>query len=246
MNPRQRLTQKIFQRLLRESQEEREERGRRRMVHAADMAAYVRKTASSVDIALYDPAALLDWARSPQKHINDRRVFLDKIIIGVISAGQTENPCNGAWTIIQSAVRNQGSGDAGILYGLAFAASGGTLTPDRKSVSPAAQNAWIKQTSRGGKPFDDVSLPPEERRTPDDPSDDCVVHKEPDCFCQTHIDVDALNRSYESEGWEDGLLHKLRDAHDDTMRKLGRDSIKTLLAMRGNFDRFFSEYYFTY
>lgn len=246
MNLQQRLTQKIFQRLLRESQEEREERGRRRMAHAADMAVYVRKTASSVDIVLYDPAALLDWASGPQKHLKDHPAFMDKIIIGVISAGQTENPCNGAWTITQSAVRNQGGGDAGVLYGLAFAASGGALTPDRKSVTPAAQGGWIKQASRGGKPFDDASLPPEERRTPDDPSDDCVIHKKPGCICQAHIDVDALNRSYEAEGWEEGLLHKLRAAHDDTMRKLGRDSIKTLLAMRGNSDRFFSRYYFTY
>jgi len=237
----QRLTHKIFQRLLRESQEEREERGRRRLAQAAGTAALVKKTSESVDIVLYDPDALLDLAATAEDDLGP--TLLDKVILGVIGANRTFQNCNGAWEINKSAVRNKG--DGGILYGLAYAASGAPLTPDRYSVSLSAQKGWLGQDSRGGEPFDDASLPPEERRTPDDPSDDCDLHRNGD-KCGTHLDLPSLNRSYEAEGWEEGLLHKLRAAHDDTMRKLGRDSIKTLLAMRGNSDRFFSRYYFTY
>lgn len=242
------IFESVYKRLLRESEEEREERGRRRLDQAAGLAALVKKTSESADIVLYDPNALLDFAATNPKLTTSNKpetipTFLDKIIIGVIGVNRTFHPCNGAWEINKSAVRNKG--DGGILYGLAYAAAGGTLTPDRYSITPAAQRGWLKQDSRDGSPFDDASLPPEERRTPDDTSDDCDLHRNGD-KCGTHLDLSTLNRSYESEGWEETLLYQLWDASDATLRKLGRNAPKFEELLLYNGKRFFSQHYFKY
>jgi hypothetical protein len=234
----QRLTHKIFQRLLRESQEEREERGRRRLAQAAGTAALVKKTSESVDIVLYDPDALLDLAATAEDDLGP--TLLDKVILGVIGANRTFQNCNGAWEINKSAVRNKG--DGGILYGLAYAASGAPLTPDRYSVSLSAQKGWLGQDSRGGEPFDDASLPPEERRTPDDPSDDCDLHRNGD-KCGTHLDLPSLNRSYEAEGWEESLLVNLQTAHRLTMEELGTSARKLEEALLKYGKRFFYRHF---
>lgn len=238
MNPQQRLTQKILQRLLRESQEEREERGRRRLARAAGMAALVKGTSESVDIVLYDPADLLDLAAGGRP--DDIEAYLDKVIIGVIGANRTFQNCRGAWEINKSAVRNKG--DGGLVYGLAFAAAGAPLTPDRYSVSQAAQRGWLGQDSRGGAPFDDASLPPEERMTPDDPSDDCDLHRDGD-KCGTHLNLPSLNRSYEAEGWEEALLANLRTAHRHAMEEIGPKAGKFEEALLKNGKRFFFRYF---
>jgi hypothetical protein len=238
MNPQQRLTQKIFQRLLQESEEEREERGRRRLDQAAGLAALVKKTSESVDIVLYDPDALLDLAE--ERGTENDLDYLSEVIVGVIGANRTFHPCNGAWEINKSAVKNKG--DGGLVYGLAYAAAGGTLTPDRYSVSSAAQRGWLGQDSRGGEPFDDASLPPEERRTPDDPSDDCDLHRDGD-NCGAHLSLPSLNRSYEAEGWEEDLLTNLRTAHGYTMEELGPNAKKFEAALLKNGKRFFFRHF---
>jgi hypothetical protein len=239
------LFESILRRLLKESQEEHEERGRRRLAQAAGMAALVKGTSESANIVLYDPNALLDFAASNPKltTLNQTEaipIFLDKIIIGVIGANRTFHPCNGAWEINKSAVRNKG--DGGLIYGLAYAVAGGNLTPDRYSVTLAAQRGWLQQDSRNGEPFDDASLPPEERRTPDDPSDDCDLHRNGD-KCGTHLDLSTLNRSYESEGWEQTLLYQLRDAHDATLRQLNHNAPKFEELLLKNGKRFFNKYH---
>lgn len=239
------LTQRIFQRLLRESQEEREERGRRRLAQASGLAVCHETHGTITQAIVYEPARLLEFIdeiTDPNDEGNAMNVILDWVIRGVIEIIHPNSPCNGARVVAASAVKRKG--DGGLIYGVAFALSPkGILTPDRHSVSEPAQDGWIKQASRGGKPFDDASLPPEQQRTPNDPSDDCRIHKKGD-GCRTHLDLDALNRSYEDEGWEKGMFRKMEDTHLKTMQGLTVQQEKQVSQLLFKcFDDFFSEHY---
>lgn len=241
------ITESVLRRLLRESQEEKEERGRRRMAQAAGLAACAEKMGTITQAVIYDPRKLMELIEelTDREEVDEAvNVALNLVIQGVVELTEPNWPCNGARVITASAVKNKG--DGGLVYGVGFALSPkGILTPDRHSVSHSAQRGWMKQTSRGGRPFDDASLPPEKQRTPDDTSDDCRIHKGKD-GCGTHVPgaEPALNRSYEEEGWEKPLFRKLQDAHDKTMQTLtqAQKDQATYVLFR-SFDSFFNEHY---
>lgn len=229
----QRLTHKIFQRLLRESQEEKEERGRRRLAQGKDLAAFRYTELGMKCIVLYETAPVLRGGPS-LSYLRDATKTMTDAMRGVIEIAPTEHPCNGAWEVKASAVKNKG--DGGLIYGLAFAASpNGILTPDRTVVSTRAQAGWAKQSTRDGAPFDDAKKPRDQRKTPDDPSDDCILHR--------NGNLEALNRSYKEEGWEKQLLASLRTAHNETMFQIGPDAAKAVKqAMVNEFGSFFDKH----
>lgn len=234
------LIERILRRLLKESQEEREERGRRRLEASSGMAAYVYKEKIGHTIVLYDPAAAVAHAQEIVSLPKDKSVeeTIDKVMLGIIEIGPTYKPCNGAYEIIVSAVKNKG--DGGILYGLAYALSPGQLTSDRNSVSQAAQKGWADTKKRQpGKPFDDVYDP-----KTSDPSDDCELHKPGDRCRGEHIDVDSLNRSYNPEGWESPMLSRLEAAHHKAMEQLPPEVAGGIQKiMYDNTRKFFNRYH---
>ena len=145
--------------------------------------------------------------------------------------------CNNAWQVSYIA----GPGFGKILYGAGYALSASKkLTSDRQIVSPYARSAWAKAAAskRGREPFDDVEAPPEEKKTPDDPSDDCIIHKEPG--------RESLNFSYSPEGWEPTILSALKRAHDSAMEEaeaagFSREEVEFALDDAGN--EFFGDNY---
>jgi len=232
------LVENIIRRLLRESQEEREERGRRRMLQSSGLAVYAIRGGVTKTAILYEPEhfrqnidEVLRGKYSAEKFI------LHRVMRGIIEIRKPRNPCNGAWEVKLSAVKNPG--DGGLIYGLGFAMSStGILMPDRGTVSQRAQQGWIKQKSRGGKPFDDVEHP-----MTTDTSDDCFIHNDED-MCKVHVDEDMLNRSYEEEGWESGLFSRLEETHEETMDMMDPDDVtEVLMAMADNVENFFVKYY---
>ena len=239
------ITESVLRRLLRESREEREERGRRRLSQAENMAVLIKRVGEKSTIILYDPITLIrliDQVTGRPESGSSINLAIERVILGVIETVKPRAACNGAREVKISAVKH--AGDGGILYGLAFAASpNGILTPDRHSVSARAQAGWGKQASRDGQPFDDAEAPPWARRTPDDPSDDCRLHRDGDA-CGSHADLDVLNRSYESEGWEDALLARLSTTHAKVLNILtqreGEAAVRLLLKSA---DDFFMEQY---
>ena len=234
-----RLVENIIRRLLRESQEEREERGRRRLKQAEGMAAYTMQSGGIKTAILYNPSYVLSNIDDILRGGNPKIYVLVRVMLGIIEIGKTHDPCNGAWEVRMSAVKNKG--DGGLIYGLAFAMSPtGILTPDRRSVSQRAQQGWIQQKSRGGKPFDKAGQPANA-----DPSDDCELHHEDD-LCKMHIDLDILNRSYEEEGWENQLFSHLEAVHDETMDQLDPDDVMEIQQlMADNAQEFFTRHYYS-
>jgi hypothetical protein len=231
-----RITHKVIQRLISESQEEREMRGKRRMTQAEGLAAYRYKELGMLSIVVYEKSAILNNIEALKNGTLSPTNAAVTAMRGIIQIGQPEYKCNGAWEVKFSAVKNKG--DGGIIYGLGYAmAPKGILTSDRYEVSDSAAAGWAKQVSRGGEPFDDADLPKKRRRTPDKSSDDCVLH-------QPEEKHSVLNRSYEEEGWEKGLLETMQAAHKETM-----DQLDPALAKRikdtwvDEFDSFFNRHY---
>jgi hypothetical protein len=212
---KQTLQETIFKRILKESQE-REERGRRRLERGATMAVHTLKDPRGrLTSYVYNPQSLLTHTETldtPSAGL--KRLTLNEILLGLIRIGKPTEPCNGAWEVLLSAVKNKG--DGGIIYGLAYALSPtGILVADRTGVSKSAQRGWstMKQ-QKGGTALDSAANP-----KTSDPGDDCDLHSTKD-GCEGHLDLDSLNRSYESEGWEPPLLAKLQTNHDQTFSQL--------------------------
>jgi len=132
-------------------------------------------------------------------------------IVGHITVKKPTEPCAGAWEVILSAGEDYGK----ILYGLGYAMSPkGILMSDRSTVSQKAYGGWMKQKGkRNAIELDDIDLPPERQKTPDDPSDDCVLHNNDDGDCGNR-DTSPLNYAYEALGWEKGMLKALKEEHE--------------------------------
>jgi len=232
------LVETILRRLLQEAESNVEDRGRRRLKQGGDMAVYTFTRRGKPAAVMYNTKDLFDNLK--RFSLADGAVWY--AMRGIIQISKPPLPCNGAWEIKYSAVKNKG--DGGLLYGIAYAMSpNGILTPDRSQVSIKAQQGWLKQSSRRGKPFDDFHKAKEFRRTPNDPSDDCTVHVddeyEDDCP-DGHIDVDSLNRSYESEGWETALFNQMQAAHQNVLQQIPPDKSHKIFAdMEESFMPFF-------
>jgi hypothetical protein len=193
---------------------------------ASELAVYLPLfNSNKVKAVIYDTNVLLqnleklktDHSNSIQQSFAIKNMFINYIIKGFLEAGkpsEDDGPCNGAWQIYRAV----GPGYGKILYGVGYALSpNGQLFPDRGSVSADAQSAWKKVFggSRGRKRFDDVKHQhsnPENKYHTDDPGDDCKIYRA--------ANGEYLNYSYESEGWEHGVLSQLQANHKETMSKI--------------------------
>ena len=204
-------------------------------------------------VVIYDTDALLQNLEEIKKIISDTPdfvnrtfaisdIFLEYVLKGYLEAGSPrprDGKCNGAWQVYKAAAPGHGK----VLYGVGYALSpNGQLFADRGSVSTKAQDAWKKVFggSREREPFDDINhrhKGPDDYHTAD-PADDCTIYKA--------AGTKYLNYSYESEGWEKGILSQLRANHEKTMSKLKEfafdsDYIERTLVYAGS--SFFSEHY---
>lgn len=183
----QTLQESIYHRILRES----------RNTSTDGLAAHVRIGQMFREVFIYDISrAAVMLPKLIKKGANTDDVY--RIIRGFTSIKQSSNPCNGAWEVKGTA----GPGYGKLVYGVAYAVSPtGILISDRGSVSDPAEAGWKRaRDQRISKELDDVEKP----KTPD-PSDDCRVYKAPG--------REFLDRSYEAQGWESGVLDQLKRAH---------------------------------
>ena len=145
--------------------------------------------------------------------------FLKNVIKGYIMIEPPRNPCWKAWEVKAIASGD----DAKTTYGMGYAMSDfGLLSPDRKYVSDDASGAWagvFRRKKRKSRQFDDISLPVDQRRTPDCPDDDCDLFRG-DSGKEDPGDKPHLQYAYESEGWEDGLYVALKDNHKQFKRNV--------------------------
>ncbi len=207
-----------------------------------------------VTAIIYDTDALLQNLENIKKIISDNPDYISKtfaivdflvesVLKGFLEAGiprKRDGNCNGAWQVYRAAAPGHGK----VLYSIGYALSpNGQLFADRGSVSPDAQSAWTK-VFRGGrerKRFDDiyhVHNNVDDYHT-DEPEDDCKIYR------GKGKDAKYLNYSYESEGWEQGVLSQLRANHEETMSKVKQFApdldVEHLLNRAGG--SFFSKHY---
>lgn len=129
------------------------------------------------------------WENLPEMLVED--------VVGLVSIGKAEQPCNGAWEVRKAIGPNAGK----FVYGMGYWLSPThTLISDRGSMTDSAVKAWMKQS--GGKMLDDYKNPKN-----NDPNDDCEVWKGDangtiNSYNESDIDflpidaADKVNRSY--------------------------------------------------
>jgi hypothetical protein len=200
---------------------------------AARLAAWVYESSSFDRIAiLYDTVALrpiFDDLYSEQRvgaswNPNVGARAAREAIRGKIVIVAPKNPCWGAWEVKMAVAQQRvdAAENARTIYGLGYAMSDeGILMSDRSSVSLPAKRAWMRIFSgkkRRSKEFDDVSLPKEQRRTPDFPGDDCKLYVGSG---ETPPEKNPqLQHAYESQGWEAGELRWLSSSHETFVAEL--------------------------
>ena len=129
-----------------------------------------------------------------------------------------ENSCRGAWEVVRSGVRSRGVGIGGLLYRLAAAASPtGKLMPDRRDVSPNAQNVWKSKFSKmSDEKKQSNVLDDEQNARTEDPNDDCIVH---DYDEEKGPGSNLLNYVYDDFGGRVNI-DALKSAHQDFMDEI--------------------------
>ena len=196
---------------------------------AMGLGAFVRRDSEFTTAYVYDTNVLIDYLRYGDEFIDSphgfegrelatrletRKVTKERILKGFIEIkmpGDDTGPCYDSAVVSLAA----GPGFAKEIYGLGYALSpNGLLSSDRSTVSDEATASWktVAEKGRKRREFDDISLPVDQRRTPDFPDDDCKVHKSPE--------REHLNYAYEAEGWEKGLLSFLTAQHEATLEDL--------------------------
>lgn len=199
-----RVIDQVYRRLLRESVEG----------AAEGLAAYTVEQGDIAAAVIYRPSTLFSALK---KDPGDLNAYFETVV-AYLAVQDPGNPCAGAWEVIRTA----GPGYGKVLYGLAYALSPkGILMSDRHSVSKSAYGAWSKLSAKGRKsyPLDDINADPKDKKTPDDASDDCDVHSKGDDDCSGR-DPDPLNKAYAAEGWEKGMLKKMKSTHEMFMKSL--------------------------
>jgi hypothetical protein len=136
--------------------------------------------------------------------------------------GSNTGNCYGAWETSFVATE-QGNGP--LIYSLAASVikklePEGKISPDRKTVSNFAKPVWKStfdyREDYKTYQFDDISLAVNKRRTPNDPTDDCKIHKpenEGNFF---------LNYAYEIDSPMQNLT-ELKSYYDITVRYIAED-----------------------
>jgi hypothetical protein len=194
---------------------------------------------------LYDPALLKKKFSENVKPAEEKynffkemsrleEIFSNETIKGYIvikDAAKFYGPCNGAWSVAFSA----GKGYGRTLYGAAYALSPSKiLMSDRLDVSSSAKTGWKKAYDSGRKKKAlDSKKPP--HKTPDDPSDDCILYNEKG--------LEFLDYTYEAEGWEEGLLNTLISEHESNISELIRVSGMERKELERNLENYGMEFF---
>lgn len=149
----------------------------------------------------------------------------------------SKGECNNAYEVINSASKKDSKLGPSAYEAALFYFNG--LAPDRLTVKPGAEKVWSIYNKRADsgevekKPFDDIDS--KQKRTPDDTSDDCVLHK----------GKDHLNYSYNIKSRPSGLK-ELEDNHVKvliTLTQLGINQNRFLYRLSGMFDHLFMSRY---
>lgn len=179
------------------------------------LAVYQCPESGGIGATIYRPATLLTMLKSGKKMAD----AAGESVVAYVEVGPTDHPCNGAWAIRFSGGPSYGK----LLYGIAYALTpNDLLTPDRKSVSTSAYNAWAGVARRvKGIPFDDVGAEKWEKMTPGDSSDDCTIHRRGDKDCSDPPrDPSVLNAAYPAPSWAASVLRDLTRSHKSVQNSL--------------------------
>jgi hypothetical protein len=145
--------------------------------------------------------------------------------------------CNNSFEVTNSASKKDSKLGPAAYEAALFYLDG--LSPDRMVVKPGADKVWSIYNKRADskevekKPFDDIDS--DQKRTPDDTSDDCVLHK----------GKDHLNYSYDIQSKPSGLK-ELEDNHVKVLATLAQLGVKQnsfLSSLSSLFDYLFSSRY---
>lgn len=188
------LQEKVFRRLLQEAEGPKK----------GTIAATIDLSRDEKQITLYQPGDLLRLIKANEQLIRKSSKFSDayeifkQALCGAVAVKKIKNwsgPCNNAWEIAFSVGPGYGKEVYGAAYAFVKKHGSGQLTSDRQHVSPLAQDAWSKayKSARPKHEFDDFEAPVDQKKTPDDPSDDCVLHRD-----NSGKSLVQLNHSYEA------------------------------------------------
>jgi len=202
-------------------------------------------------VIVYDAKKVLDRLEFYEKQYPDKisepsavkQTLSADAVIDVVAGVRFAKPrydkgeCNNSFEVTNSASKKD-SKLGPTAYEAALYYLGG-LTSDRMVVKPGADKVWSIYSKRANsqevekEPFDDVDS--EQKRTPDDTSDDCVLHK----------DKDHLNHSYNIAAKPAGL-QELEDNHVKVLAALVRLGVRQnnfLYTLSNLFDGLFSSRY---
>ena len=202
-------------------------------------------------VVVYDAKKILDkiefWKKYEPSNLAEPTRIMDILdgyaIIDVVAGVRFAKPhwgkgeCNNALEVINSASKEKSKLGPTAYEAAMYYVDG--LTPDRMIVKPSAAKVWSIYSKRADseniekEPFDDYDS--DQKKTPDDTSDDCALHK----------DRDPLNYSYNIESKPSGL-QELEDNHAKVlavMAQLGVRERTLLNSLEGYFNYLFTSRY---
>jgi len=199
-------------------------------------------------VVVYDAKKILDKIEFYKKYkpdkISEAHMIIDILdgyqSIDVVAGVRFAKPrydigkCNNSFQITNSASKKDSKLGPTAYEAALYYLDG--MAPDRVIVKPGAERVWSIYNKRADshqdvekKPFDDIES--DQKRTPDDPSDDCVLHK----------GKDHLNYSYDIIPKPAGLK-ELENNHAKvlaTLAQLGVKQHKFLYTLSDLFDYLF-------
>lgn len=178
----------------------------------------ISSNSQGTGISLYDTGKFVKGVVERSKNIKSKMfasTFEEEVmakldgdnnpVLGNLTLKFGDNPCNGAM-VVDAVFSDSGYGP--ILYDIGMAISPSGIYADRGSISNQAMGLWTNYSSSRSdvkkKEFDDVSLPPQQRKTPDDPSDDCEVWGSPREFLDfsykkgSNLNVQQLEKNHQT------------------------------------------------
>jgi hypothetical protein len=202
-------------------------------------------------VVVYDAKKILDqiefWKKNDPSKLADPTSIIEildgyqkiEVVAGVRFAKPTwdKGECNNALEITNSASKKNSKLGPTAYEAALYYVDG--LTSDRLIVRPSAAKVWSIYSKRADseniekEPFDDYDS--DQKKTPNDTSDDCALHK----------DRDPLNYSYNIESKPSGL-QELEDNHVKVlaaMAQLGVRQRTILNALEGGFNYLFMSRY---
>jgi len=202
-------------------------------------------------VIVYDAKKILDQIEFYKNNYPDKlsepHMIMDILdgyaIIDVVAGLRFAKPrydkgeCNNAFEVTNSASKKDSKLGPAAYEAALYYLNG--LIPDRMVVKPGAEKVWSIYNKRADsedvekKPFDDIDS--DEKRTPEDTSDDCVLHK----------GKDHLNYSYDIDHKPSGL-QELEDNHVKVLATLAQLGVKQnsfLRSLSNLFNYLFSSRY---